>query len=345
MCGFESRLGPLNEERFTWRDGERTIHFGAGVIGDSSEILAEHGFAGYELLTTERAMGAAPVGLAEDSSCFHHVPPGPIDEVAAKLIGDVGAADLVALGGGRVIDAAKAIAAVRGVRVAALPTTLSGAEITALHRLPAGHEPLDGAIRPAVALVDPPLMAALPEQRLRASAMNALAHGADSLYTPLVNPLSEAAALRGAGLISRALDSDRARRDPAKLVLGSVLSAYALDSAGFGLHHVVCQTLVRVLRIPHAETNAALLPLTVEMLLGRAPKQMTAFARALGCKRDQLPRRLTELGGGRRRLSELGAESDLVDEAVKGIMARPELRDTPDVPGEAEIRRLIDAAW
>ena len=62
---------------FTWRDGERTIHFRAGVIADSPEILAGHGFEGYELLTTERAMGAAPVELAEDAACFHHVPPGP----------------------------------------------------------------------------------------------------------------------------------------------------------------------------------------------------------------------------------------------------------------------------
>ena len=83
-------------------------------------------------------MGAAPVALAEDAACFHHVPPGPVNEVAARLIDDVGDGDLVALGGGRVIDVAKAIAAVRGARVAALPTTLSGAEMTRIHRLPGG---------------------------------------------------------------------------------------------------------------------------------------------------------------------------------------------------------------
>ena len=59
-------------------------------------------------------MGAAPVELAEDAACFHHVPPGPVNEVAARLFDDVGDRDLVALGGGRVIDVAKAIAAVKG---------------------------------------------------------------------------------------------------------------------------------------------------------------------------------------------------------------------------------------
>jgi alcohol dehydrogenase class IV len=88
-----------------------------------------------------------------------------------------------------------------------------------------------------------------------------------------------------------------------------------------------------------------MLPLTIEMLLGRARPQMTALARALGAKRDDLPKRLTDLGGGRRRLSELGAERDGIDEVVKAILARSELRQTPDVPGEAEIRKLIERAW
>ena len=38
------------------------------------------------------------------------------------------------------IDAAKAIAGADGLRVAAIPTTLSGAEMTPFHRMPAGVE-------------------------------------------------------------------------------------------------------------------------------------------------------------------------------------------------------------
>ena len=335
----------MAESAFTWRDGERTIHFRAGVVGNAPEILAGHGFDRYELLTTERAMGAAPVALAEDAACFHHVPPGPVNEVAAQLIRDVGDGPLVALGGGRVIDAAKAIASVRGSRVAALPTTLSGAEMTRIHRLPEGRAAPGGLIRPQVVLVDPPLAATLAEERLRASAMNALAHGADSLWTPLSNPVSEMAALRGARLIARALDAGSEARDAAQLALGSILCAYALDSALFALHHVLCQTLVRELRIPHAETNAAMLPRVLEAMRPRASRQVSALARALATTQADIASRVEELGGGRRRVSELGAEADRIDDAVKGILARPELGMTPDPPGEAEIRALIEAAW
>ena len=335
----------MSDEDFTWRDGERTIHFRAGVVADSVDILAAHGFDRYELLTTERAMGAASVELAEGSACFHHIPPGPVNEVAARLFDDVGDGDLVALGGGRVIDVAKAVAAIRGTRVAALPTTLSGAEMTRIHRLPDGEEAPDGLVRPHVVIADPPLMTGLPEQPLRASAMNALAHGADSLYTPLANPMSQMAALRGASLLAKALDATRGERDPAALALGSILSAYALDSALFGLHHVICQSLVRVLRIPHAETNAAMLPVVIEALIPRAGPQMTALARALGTKRAELPDRIRQLAGGRRRLSKIGADRDRLDDAVRAVMERQELRLTPDIPGEREIRELIDKAW
>ncbi len=314
------------------------------MIGESPEILAGHGFDDYELLTTERAMGAAPVALAEDCARFHHVPPGPVDEVAARLLADAGDHDLVALGGGRVIDVAKALAAVRGGRVAALPTTLSGAEMTRIHRLPTGEQGAEGLVRPAVVLADPPVMVSLPEARLRASAMNALAHGADSLCTPLANPVSTMSALRGAGLISKALDAG-AGRDPAGLALGSILCAYALDSALFGLHHVLCQSLVRELRIAHAETNATMLPPVIEAMRPRASKQMTALARALGSKQAEVAARLVELGGGRRRLRDLGGDRDRIGEVVETALARPELAMTPQPPDADELRALIKGAW
>ena len=336
----------MSESDFTWRDDQRTVYFRAGVIADSPEIIAAHGFEEYELLTTERAMGAAPIELAEESSCFHHVPPGPVNEVAARMIEGVGDRNLVALGGGRVIDVAKAIAAVLETRVAALPTTLSGAELTRIHRLPDGHEAPRGLTRPDVVLADPPVMTTLAEPRLRASAMNALGHAADSLATPLSNPASELIALRGAALIAKALDAPRDKRDPATLALGSIFAAYAIDSAMFALHHVVCQTLVRTLRIPHAETNATMLPHTMQALRPRAGKQMTALARALGTKQAGLFDRLVELGGGPRRLSQLGdGDRTDLDAAVKTIMARAELQMTPDPPDAAEIRALVEAAW
>jgi maleylacetate reductase len=221
--------------------------------------------------------------------------------------------------------------------------------MTAIHKLPDGHA-APHRVRPQLVFADPGLMTGLPDQALRASAMNALAHGADSLYTPLANPVSELAALRGARLIATALDARATTRsggeDPgADLALGSILCAYALDSAKFSLHHVICQSLVRVMRVPHAETNAAVLPRVTEALIPRAGTHMTALARALGTSRKRLAGRIEELAGGRRGLGAIGADRARLDAALDAIEDRSELAMTPRTPGRGELRELIESAW
>jgi alcohol dehydrogenase class IV len=336
----------MGERDFTWRDVERTIVFRPGALADSPEILAGGIWERFELLTTTRALGAAPVELAEQATVVHQVEPGEVPYVAAAIVDSVRNPTLVALGGGRVIDVAKAVAAVRGGRVCAIPTTLSGAEMTGIHRLPAGRE--DDAphrVRPSFVIADPFEMTTLNDRSLRASAMNALAHGAEALYVPFANPVSSLAALRGAELIATALDQEPGERDRSALALGALLCAYALDTTGYALHHVVSQTLVRMVGTPHAETNAAMLPRTMETMRRRAPEEIAALAHALGVEPKEIRGRIESLGGGPRRLRDLGGNPDRLESARHAILQRPELANTPDPPGPEELRRLLEDAW
>ena len=330
----------MSRDDITWRDGDRTIRFAADALEGSPGALSDHGWEGYDLLSTERALEQAPAALPDSAERVHIVRPGAVNEIAAELIEAVGSASLVAFGGGRVIDTAKAIAAVRQGRVAAIPTTLSGAEMTRIHKLPDDHE-AEGLNRPVLVFAQWDLMTAQPERERRASALNALAHAADSLYTRLAHPVSRMAALEGVRLIVAGIDDDR-RRD---LALGSLLAGYAIDTARFSLHHVICQSLVRVLRIPHAETNAAILPRAIEALIPRATQEMQALAKALGTDLDGAPERIEALGGGRRSLSGIGAEPERLEEALDVIEARPDLAMTPDAPDRDELRRIIQSAW
>jgi alcohol dehydrogenase class IV len=252
---------------------------------------------------------------------------------------------LVALGGGRVIDVAKAIAAISGAEVAAVPTTLSGAPMTAIHRLPAGaEERAEGMVRPSLVIADPEAMTSQDEMQLRASAMNALAHGADTLYLPGSNPVSEMTALRGARLIGGALDRQRPQRDRADLALGSLLCGYAIDSAGIGLHHVVCQTLVRICGTPHAETNAAILPHALAFLAERAPEPYERLTAALGTDLPGLQMRIEALGRP-RRLGRLGGEESKLDEAIEAMLKRPELAHVPGSLSRDDLAQLVRRAW
>ena len=131
-------------EPFTWHDGARTIAFGRGRLADAGEVLGDR----YLLLTTPRAARAAPAVEAA-AAMRVDVRSGQVDEIAGELLDEVPrprAGRIVALGGGRVIDAAKALASGWeeedpgwAGRVAAIPTTLSAAEMTDGHRQAPGR--------------------------------------------------------------------------------------------------------------------------------------------------------------------------------------------------------------
>jgi len=312
------------------RDGERTIRFGEGSAAEAPGLLEQNGFDRYTLLTTERARGSAPL----EPEATVHVPAGLVDEISASLLGEVGDRPLVALGGGRVIDTAKAIGGVTGAPVAAIPTTLSGAELTPFHRLPAGVE---GArmVRPLLVVADPLLMASQPEPELWASAMNALAHGMEALYTPLANPVAEAAALRGA----RAIFAE-------EVALGALLCGWASGMAGFAVHHATCQNLVRTAGSPHAQTNAVMLPHFAGMMAGRVPGVMGEFAGALGdagADPAAAAGRVSKLSArcGHTRLATLGVEEEHLPRVAAAVMEHPALGNTPDPPGEDELLALL----
>jgi maleylacetate reductase len=318
----------LAAESFTMRDGERTIRFGEGSAAEAPDLLPQAGFEDYALLTT----GSAP--LDEGATQVVQVPPGLVDEISAALLPDVVQGPLVALGGGRVIDTAKAIAGVTGAPVAAFPTTLSGAELTPFHRTPAGVE---GArmVRPSLVVADPVLMTSQPETALWASAMNALAHGMEALYTPLANPVAEQAALSGAARIA-----------DGELALGALLCGWASGMTGFAVHHATCQLLVRTAGSPHAQTNAVMLPHFAGMMAGRAPGVMGELARALGdpeADPDAAAGRAAKLSArsGHTRLVTLGVEEQHLPPVAAGVTMHPALANTPDPPDEDELLALL----
>ena len=341
-----SELEPPGQgEWVEYADDRRALLIYGGPITDPAGTLKGRGWEDTDLLSTERALPEVPE-LREAASAVHVLPSGRVPEAAAAVIDAFETNRLVAFGGGRVIDSAKGIAAVRGGEVAAIPTTLSGAPMTGFHRLPAGREgEASGFVRPSLVIAYAEAMTSAPEPQLHATAMNALAHGADSLFSPLADPISRDTALRGAKLIADALDQPPETRDRSGLALGALLGAYAVDRAGLSLHHVLGQSAVWVLGIPHAEAYAALLPHTMEALGSRAPDQHEALAAALGTDSPGVRERIADLAG-HRRLGELGADRGRIDEVIDVAMARPELAHmTPGDVERSDLASILEAAW
>jgi alcohol dehydrogenase class IV len=325
---------------FDWRDGERLIRFGRGVAADAVAAL---GGPGYQLFTTSRA-GAVLPAVAEAAAGVHHVAAGEVPELAAAALEETrGDGRIVALGGGRVIDVAKAVAAARGVRsgdeasgrgrcarAMAIPTTLSGAEMTRGHRHALGVPDETPRVRCAVVVCDPELAASQPFEELVASACNALGHAVEAPCTVSANPVATLAAGEAARLLIGAFDGDEPDREA--LALGALLAGYALDGTGLGLHHVMAQTLVRRGLAGHGQANAVLLPHTAAALRRRCAEGVSDDAVAGAA-------RLLDLSGARVVASE--AE---IDACVEAAAARSELAATPPVAGREELRGIYAAA-
>jgi alcohol dehydrogenase class IV len=186
-------------------------------------------------------------------------------------------------------------------------------------------------------------MASAPMPLLAASALNALAHAVEALYTPLANPVASMASLRGANLIASGLkgEGEPQREGREELTLGALLAGYASGQTGYAVHHVVCQTIVRVGSTPHAETNATMLPHTLRLMRGRAPDEIARVERELGGQdaADRLAARAGVSG-----LRALGFDPVLVGDVVEAVLPRPELANTPDPPAEAELRAFVEGA-
>jgi alcohol dehydrogenase class IV len=306
------------------------------------------GGPGFTLLTTARGRAAAPA-VADAAGAVHEVRPGRVDEIAGELLGGAVAGDrIVALGGGRVIDTAKAVTAARrredgGVRAMAVPTTLSGAEMTWVHRHAAGVPADTPHVRPSVVVNDPALVASQPVPELAASALNALAHAAEAPVTKLANPVATLAAHQAARLIARALPPGDHDPDREALALAALLAGYAIDSAWYGLHHVLSQTLVRLAEIPHGAANAIMLPHSLGALAWRFPQRHDELTAALGGDPPEVAARICARTGA-TSLGALGVQEETLHRCADAAAERQELELTPPRAERGELLALYEHA-
>jgi alcohol dehydrogenase class IV len=221
---------------------------------------------------------------------------------------------VISLGGGSVIDAGKAIAALltnhepileylevvgkarpltsRAAPFIAVPTTAgTGAEVTRNAVLMVEERKVKVSLRsplmiPTIALIDPELTYSAPPNVTASTGLDALTQCIEPLVAPQANPLSDAVAREGVRRAARALrrvfrdGNDReARHD---MAIASLCGGLALANAKLGAVHGFAAPLCGMFPIPHGVACARLLPLVVEVnvraLRARAPES-AALAR------------------------------------------------------------------
>lgn len=211
-------------------------------------------------------------------------------EKAAEAYRKSGAEFIVAFGGGSPLDVAKAagVLAVYGGRITdyegvgkvpgpimpviAIPTTAgTGSEVTPFavitdHSRNYKLSAASSYLLPSCAILDPELIASVPEKTAAACGVDALVHALEACLSLAASPFSDMFALKALQMIGsglRAYVADRSRETEAML-LGSLFAGIAFSHARLGNVHAMSHPVSAYFNVPHGTANAILLPTVVE---------------------------------------------------------------------------------
>ncbi len=294
------------------------IEFGPGAIGKVPQLAARYGTRTL-LVTGAQSFqssahwepllsGLKRAGLDWRHTTIHSEPSPPMVDAAVAGYAGEHIDVVIAIGGGSVLDAAKAIAgllrvgdtvmdylegvgpekAYRGPAVPfiAAPTTAgTGSEATKNAVLSvigeAGFKKSfrDEQLVPEYAVVDPDLLATCPREQIAANGMDALTQLIESYVSLNANRLTDALAIDGIRAARDALlplyDDPAAAAARAGMAYASLLSGITLAQTGLGSVHGLASPLGAFFPIPHGMVCGTLVAtcsrVNIEAMLERDP--------------------------------------------------------------------------
>ncbi|WP_295160694.1 lactaldehyde reductase [uncultured Brachyspira sp.] len=228
-----------------------------------------------------------------------------------------GADFLIAVGGGSVMDVAKAIGITKNnpefqdvkslegvaatknksVPIMALPTTCgTAAEVTINYVIIDEEENrkmvcVDPKDIPIIALVDAELMVSMPSSLVAATGMDALTHAIEGYITKGAHTISDMFEYKAMQLISRHLRGavkDKNIEDMDQMSIAQYIAGMGFSNVGLGIVHSMAHPLGAIFDIPHGVANAVLLPIVMEFNMPVCIDKYADIAAAMGEKTDGL---------------------------------------------------------
>jgi alcohol dehydrogenase len=231
---------------------------------------------------------------------------------ALAIIGATPPAFIVAIGGGSVIDTAKAVSILlthsgmnwedlqwgrasilhAPVPLIAIPTTAgTGSEVSHVAVIGDHNGFKKGVVHPAVfartAILDGALTCALPANLTAATGMDALVHAIEAYLGRRASPTTNLYALAAIKQAVRWLPEATAQGDDmvarCKMLEAATWGGIAMDQAGLGLAHALCGPLAARYHLHHGLGVALLLPETLSFNAEAIPqKRWEELRRAIG---------------------------------------------------------------
>jgi alcohol dehydrogenase class IV len=261
----------------------------------------------------EKALGRRHVGTydrcIQDSSL-------QVIEEAAGIAKELEADILVSVGGGSVIDTAKAMAILlkEGGQIMdhagmqsltrpqtphiVIPTTAgTGSEVTYFAVVKDWEENrkmefAEDHIIPNVGILDPTMTVGLPPMLTATTGMDAFSHALESIHTSQSSPVTDAMAAHAIELIVTHLpvcvENGKDLFARGQQLLASTMAGIAFGNAQVALVHAMAHTVGGLFGVPHGMANSILLPHVVRFNLDVCAQRYVLVARAMGLKTEGL---------------------------------------------------------
>ncbi|MBR9864926.1 MAG: iron-containing alcohol dehydrogenase [Rhodobacteraceae bacterium] len=296
----------LNAFSFT---APNAIHFGRGSRSDAAPLAATFGTSVLIVhgATPERAdwllKDCHDAGLAVQTAACHGEPDLPLLESALPELRNTPPDVIIALGGGSVMDFAKALAALvpctgaprnylevvgdgrsldaTPLPVIALPTTAgTGSEVTRNAVITVPDRAIKVSLRdprmiPRAAIVDADLIAGAPKAVILAAALDAVTQVIEPYLSVKANPMSDAlcrAAIPEGIAALKPLIGENSAEALDRMAWVSTCGGLALANSGLGAVHGFAGVIGGMTNSPHGEICGALLPAVLASHRQKAPQ-------------------------------------------------------------------------
>ncbi len=276
----------------------------------------------------------------------------------------LGADCIVSVGGGSVIDTAKAVCVTlksggcandhiaisrlteRQTPHIAIPTTSgTGSEVTnvsVLSSKTAGRKVyiVDAFITPNAAILDPRFTVGLPASLTAATGMDALTHAIEALTSTLSQPFCDGQALAAIRLIAqnlpRVIEQPRDEKARTNMQIAAAQAGWAFTVAQVGLAHAMAHSIGTLKNVHHGTACGIMLPKVMRFNIDFAAPKLAQAAQALGVNMSGLDERAAGL-----------AAADAVEALMKRIGHPRSLREvgvSEDVLQPASLHAIADSA-
>ncbi|MGX7359545.1 lactaldehyde reductase [Dolosigranulum pigrum] len=296
-------------------------YHGYGALDNIKDVVTNEGFQNIVVFTDEYMISSKNIEkvtskldeLAVEYQYFTDIQSNPtIKNVQAGLaaLKEIEADAIIAVGGGSVIDCAKAAAIVHtnpdfedvrsleGVAdtkhkctpIIAIPTTAGTAAEVTINYVITDEESkkkmvcVDPNDLPIAAIVDPTMMESMPKELTASTGLDALTHAIEGYITKGAWELTDMFHLKSIELIAQYLEDavDGKASGFEKIALAQYVAGMGFSNVGLGIVHSMAHPLGAVYNTQHGVANAIILPTVMAYNADVTGEKYREIARVMG---------------------------------------------------------------